>query len=229
MPENDSGNGEELGELVKALKDAIVELKSIVMEAESPYREKPPAIKSVKISNVSEPTEEAREAVHVKPQSVAEVLASQSREKHSGGIAAGIPAKIPPSVDEAKEKIEEALSSKGSSLRELSFRRILKLTRIFFNINKPVLQDNLSKIIHMLELTGYVNEAESELLKLLADLAMDSRKFKVRPEDNVIIAYMIARTLGVEDKEFESDLLEVLYNIAMSGRGEGVGEWASQQ
>ena len=243
MSEGGSGK-EDVKELINALKDAVVELKSLVLEAENPFREKSLVrkvkVKESKSENISYSEKGIEKATSGSEKTVPEptpVLSKGSTVEESTHKTVGIPpspvalkvtqeAGIGKEGEELVGSIEEAVKGvKGG----LSFKKILKLTQLFFNINKPVLQDNLPRIIRLLELTGYVGEVEAELLRLLAGLASDSKKFKVRPEDSVIIAYMIAKTLGVEDKEFEDELLDVLYRIVIGGRGEGVGVWESQQ
>jgi hypothetical protein len=229
---------EDVKELINALKDAVVELKSLVLEAENPFREKP-IVKKVKIEETAASKQSTAEKAIEKPslaseKMIGEPTPAQLQEAPQKILHESI-AKPPSSAAVASvSPQEEELSSIKEAVREirsgtLSFRKILKLTNLFFNINKPVLQDNLPKIIRLLELTGYIGDVEAELLRLLSDLASDSKKFKVRPEDNVIIAYMIAKTLGIEDKEFENDLLDVLYKIVIGGRGEGVSGWENQQ
>ena len=241
MSEKEPGK-EDVKELINALKDAVVELKSLVLEAESPFRDKP-LVKKVKIEEApSQQKQVAEEKAIEKPALASEKLtgeptpARQSIEAVQGlapenvGVA---PARTAVRAVSSKAEGEELAESLKQAVREirggLSFKKILKLTELFFNIRKPVLQDNLPKIIRLLELTGYVGGVEAELLRLLSEMANDSRKFKIRPEDNVIIAYMIAKTLGIEDREFENELLDILYKIVIGGRGEGVSEWESQQ
>ena len=242
MSEKEPGK-EDVKELINALKDAVVELKSLVLEAENPFREKP-IVKKVKIEEApSQQKQIAEEKAIEKPALASEKLtgepapseqsieAAQSLAPETIGVT---PAQAAVQTVPSKLEGEELAESLKQAVREirsggLSFKKILKLTELFFNIRKPVLQDNLPKIIRLLELTGYVGNVEAELLRLLSDMANDSRKFKIRPEDNVIIAYMIAKTLGVEDREFENDLLDILYKIVIGGRGEGVSEWESQQ
>ncbi len=241
MSEKEPGK-EDVKELINALRDAVVELKSLVLEAENPFREKP-IVKKVKIEEATSQQKQVDEEKAIeKPALASEKLtgeptpaeqsigAAQSIAPESIGVA---PARAAVQAVPSKAEGEELAESLRQAVREirggLSFKKILKLTELFFNIRKPVLQDNLPKIIRLLELTGYVGDVEAELLRLLSDMANDSRKFKIRPEDNVIIAYMIAKTLGVEDREFENDLLDILYKIVIGGRGEGVSEWESQQ
>ena len=241
MSEKELGK-EDMKELINALKDAVVELKSLVLEAENPFRDKP-LVKKVKIEEApSQQKQVAGEKAIEKPALASEKLtggptpteqsigATQSLTPENIGVA---PARTGVQAVPSKLEGDELAESLRQAVREirggLSFKKILKLTELFFNIRKPVLQDNLPKIIRLLELTGYVGDVEAELLRLLSDIANDSRKFKIRPEDNVIIAYMIAKTLGVEDREFENELLDILYKIVIGGRGEGVSEWESQQ
>ncbi len=233
---------EDVRELINALKDAVVELKSLVLEAENPFRDKPIA-KKVKIEVApSQQKRIAEEKAIEKPALASEKLTSEPTPtersvRATQGLAPEItgvaPARATVQAIHPKlegEKLTESLKQAVREIRGgLNFKKILKLTELFFNIRKPVLQDNLPKIIRLLELTGYVGGVEAELLRLLSEMANDSRKFKIRPEDNVIIAYMIAKTLGVEDREFENELLDILYKIVIGGRGEGVSEWESQQ
>ena len=241
MSEREPGK-EDVKELINALKDAVVELKSLVLEAENPFREKP-LVKKVKVEEAPSLKKQVVEEKDIeKPVLASEKLtgepapAGQSQEpteRLAPETIGAAPAQAAVKAVSPKAESGELAESLKQAVREirggLSFRKILKLTELFFNIRKPVLQDNLPKIIRLLELTGYVGDVEAELLRLLSEMANDSRKFKIRPEDNVIIAYMIAKTLGVEDREFENDLLDILYKIVIGGRGEGVGEWESQQ
>jgi len=241
MSEKEPGK-EDVKELINALKDAVVELKSLVLEAENPFRERP-IVKKVKVEEApSQQKQIAGEKAIEKPALASEKLtgepapaeqsigAAQSLAPENIGVT---PAQTAVQAVPSKAEREELAESLKQAVREirggLSFKKILKLTELFFNIRKPVLQDNLPKIIRLLELTGYVRDVEAELLRLLSEMASDSRKFKIRPEDNVIIAYMIAKTLGIEDREFENELLDILYKIVIGGRGEGVSEWESQQ
>ncbi len=224
---------EEIKELVNALRDAVVELKSVIMEAESPFREKPlqplPRAKATVEAQRGEAAveEEREEASTQLPSSqIGKPVKTVYKLAVEEGGAKGPPSEASEgqarseAVKGLEKELLERLEAVGAKSSRVRFRQILELLNIFYGISSHQLQDNVSRIIRMLELAGYVGNTESELLRLLAEIADDSRKFKLRPEDNVIVAYLITKTLGMRDPEFEEELLKLLFKMVVE-RGEG--------
>jgi len=207
--------GEDLSQLVEALKEAVMELRETVTELTNPlnklsygseetggasmYRAKVEAIP------LSKPSEEKGKEDTV-PSNTDHELASEApisehntalSSKDQGGIerlmsyvASGVP--------------HSALST------ENKLRRIMRLMRVVFNLRGKVPPELLERYIEIFVGLKLITREDADLVKNVLRAINEGYASGLGPEEQILLMTLLAKGLGINDEVLEEEALRVI-------------------
>jgi len=216
-------SGEDLSQLVKALREAVMELRETVTELTNP-------LNKLSYSNESEGTYNYRAKVEAIPLSN-----KSSEENKSEGLS-------PPSnVDNivSRKETSEALTSKNesvtqdielheSNLESMNYmppraptnqvlgstgsklQRILRLMRVIFNLRGRVSPELLERYIDIFVGLRLITRDEAELVKNVLRAINEGYANGLGPEEQILLMTLLAKGLGINDEVLEEEALRVI-------------------
>ena len=205
---------EEISELVEALKDAVMQLRETLSELNNPLARigvaesaAPQAPGETVEREGGESEEETKEEKTIAKPALHE-------EKHVGpelGEAQLIfgPGTIQAATSEklGKERPELSMTKKEG---ELNIEKVLRLLRLVFELRESVDPSIIEKYVSIYKRLGLVSDDESEVLKDLIDLTIEGSRYGLTVEDHVAVMALLAKTLGIQDKELEEESVKLL-------------------
>jgi len=238
---------EELQELVRALKDTLVDLRAAISELTNP-------LNVMRRYGEMEELEAVRKAVSESTATPYPASAEVSESPQLSGVAEAKELRKPEEVvakeeRPAPERVEER-AAKGVEAREVRRRReveelaavsavpklpkelsLIKLMKMFYMLREKLPSDLLRKYIDLMVSLGKVSEKESEVIKRILEIIDDSAWLGLSVDDQIVIMYILTKALGIKNEELEEELLGILTGKLRSIRGKARGEedWGNQQ
>ena len=227
---------EELQELVRALKDTLVDLRAAISELTNP-------LNVMRRYGEMEELEAVRKAVSESTATPYPASAEVSESPQLSGVAEAKELRKPEEVvakeeRPAPERVEEraakgveelaAVSAVPKLPKELS---LIKLMKMFYMLREKLPSDLLRKYIDLMVSLGKVSEKESEVIKRILEIIDDSAWLGLSVDDQIVIMYILTKALGIKNEELEEELLGILTGKLRSIRGKARGEedWGNQQ
>ena len=215
---------EELKTLVEALRNSVMELRSAISDLTSPFnlmrqaaeREELKAIKEVAEDTGPVPFSASPTAVPTAPQPAG----PQPR------VAVVQPKEAEERVEEVEEKpLPRAVEERPRvARREVPLVKALRLLRLLYTLRGKLSSHNIENLIQLLVVMGVIDEGMADTVRQLLGLVEEGMRSGLTPEDQAVIIYSLAKTLGVEDEEFEEEVASILLK-----RLGGGGIWGSQR
>ncbi|MCD6324003.1 MAG: hypothetical protein J7L55_02700 [Desulfurococcales archaeon] len=186
---------EEISELVNALKEAVMELRETVSELSNPL---------ARIEKV--PVSESREE---KPQRRGEGVRRPEESGEKPGVKESVPV-LTPTLKAEEPRLEVPKLPTPRSVSGMDLRRALRLLRLVLELKGSVTPELIEKYVDLFRKLNLVGEGESEILRDLVTLAAEGSKYGLTAEDHIAVMALLAKTLGIEDRELEEESIKLL-------------------
>lgn len=211
---------EELKELITALKDSIVELKSTLMDAVSPFSK-------MRTSEAERTEEEMLEPVSARgaPTTIAQLHEQPSLPKEEQK-----PIEAEKPKTEKKEESRRTQEAQLPSIPTLTFeetreakrqkapytgidiKKTFKLLKLLYKLNQSLPPESIENYISFMKTMGLIDEKTENALLLLKKMVDSGIQAGLDPEDQIIALYSLAKMLGVTDPELEEEIAFSLAN-----------------
>ncbi len=206
--------GEDLNQLVEALKEAVMELRETVTELTNPlnrlsygseeaggasmYRAK---VESIPLSKPSEEgkedtTSSSADRELIPRASISERSTAMSSkdqgdiERLMGYVASGVP--------------HSMLST------ENKLRRIMRLMRVVFNLRGKVPPELLERYIEIFVGLKLITREDANLVKNVLRAINEGYASGLGPEEQILLMTLLAKGLGINDEVLEEEALQVI-------------------
>lgn len=218
---------DELKTLIEALRSSVMELRSAISDLTSPFNLMRQTAEREELRTIREAAEEAGPvpfsasptAVPAAPQPAGpqpKVAVVQPREVEKAGRRVEEAEKpAPPAVEERPRRVER---------REVPLVKALRLLRLLYTLRGKLSSHNIENLIQLLVAMGVIDEGMANTVRQLLGLVEEGMRSGLSPEDQAVIIYSLAKTLGVEDEEFEEEVASILLK-----RLGGGSIWGSQR
>ena len=218
---------EELKNLVEALKNSIMELRSAISDLTSPFNLMRQAAEKEELKAIREAAEDTG-PVPFSASPAAVPIATRPAGPQPE-VAVARPKEV---VEEKpKERVERVVPPKPSieemrpaERREVPLIKALRLLRLLYTLRGKLSSHNIENLVQLLVVMGAIDEGMANTVRQMLSLVEEGMRSGLSPEDQAVIIYSLAKTLGVEDEEFEEEVASILLK-----RLGGGGIWGSQQ
>ncbi len=250
---------EELKELVKALKDTLVDLRAAISELTNPLNvmrrygelEELEAVKKAATEHAVPPysarVEESQVPQVKEVKELAELKESKRVEEELVHEGKHEKERVTAKVEQPPAEIKRELGEEGKAPpyvpeevavpTQISGRKtprefsLIKLMKMFYMLREKLPSDLLRKYIDLMVSLGKVSKEESEVIRRILEIIDDSAWLGLSVDDQIVIMYILSKALGVRNDELEEELLGILTSKLRSVRSKMRGEedWGSQQ
>ncbi|MEB3859636.1 MAG: hypothetical protein LRS43_00335 [Desulfurococcales archaeon] len=243
----DAGQASELRELkdlVEALRESVVELKSALSELSNPFNMmRKPGKEEDEESSSSEPLVPLSASQSISPSPVHAMMPHTLKEeretkpawseREAEGRASGKEREALEEegkgdggrIEEAMEAAREAYTQlQGLEERTGGRINLARLIRIMYMIRRKAPKDNLESMIEILDMVRIIPSDMKEVMLKVADLVEKARESGISPERQLILLYALAKASGAYDGALEEEAMS--YILEMLDGGE---DWERQQ
>jgi hypothetical protein len=208
----------EMKELVKLLRETLVELRGIADQLGNPIvpQVRPPSIKG-KETIKEEAQEVNEEAGH-------EHMLIEGETSEKIGVGKN-------EVNYLKKG--PVLLAQGSELKKIPTAsatmkgrepiRLLRLAKLIYELSEKVPPEYFVKLAEFVGTLGLTDKEQVEALKALIEIVKMSNEYGLSLEESLALLVLILRELGVDDREMVDEVLKRVV------RGQGAARWESQQ
>lgn len=208
--------GEDLNQLVEALKEAVMELRETVTELTNPlnrlsyggegtggtssYRTKVEAIPLSK--PVNEKNRESTASDSTDSKLVSETLVSRPDTT--------------PSSSEGKSDLKELVGYVPLGVTRLALsdenklRRIMRLMRVMFNLRGRVPPELLERYIEIFVGLRLITRDDADLVKNVLRAINEGYASGLGPEEQILLMTLLAKGLGINDEVLEEEALRII-------------------
>ncbi len=205
----EAGKKEEVEELVNALKEAVMELRETLSELNNPLARLGGTQPQPREGGRGEGVEEASKSEGVVEEKPQEVTAPTLTVKEI--------------VEPKLERFEGV--ERGGGAIGVDLKRALRMLKMIFELREAVEPPLLERYVDIFRKLGLVGESEKEVLKDLIDIAVEGGKAGLTAEDHIAVMALLAKTLGIQDKELEEESFKLLLRrVKDRVRGSGSSE-----
>ncbi len=212
--------GEDLNQLVEALKEAVMELRETVTELTNPlnrlsysgnteeantYRTKVEAIP------LSKPTEKKGEE-ETTSSSTDRKLASEALASESSTTVSGDQGSIRKLMSYVTSEAPYSAINTGNRLR-----RIMRLMRVIFNLRGKIPPTLLEQYIEIFVGLGLITRDDADLVKNVLRAINEGYASGLGPEEQILLMTLLAKGLGINDEALEEEALRVIAENLVKG------------
>ncbi len=218
---------DELKTLVEALRNSVMELRSAISDLTSPFNLMRQAAEREELKAIREATEDAGPVpFSASPTAVPTAPRPAGPEPRVTVVQPKEAVKVEKPVEEAERPQPVAMEERPRVVarREVPLVKALRLLRLLYTLRSKLSSHNIENLIQLLVVMGAIDEGMADTVRQLLSLVEEGMRSGLSPEDQAVIIYSLAKTLGVEDEEFEEEVASILLK-----RLGGGGIWGSQQ
>ena len=237
-PQAGSGEAGEIKELVSALKDALVDLRTAISEITNPlnimrrYGEVEELQKIMKstgkggsLPSLPTPISASREVAEVPPTAIPQqppttkVQVIEPKIKQEERAPEGIEGSSREFMEEhEKEETSKSLEREVSrSHRPIALvgnmPKLIKLIKTIYMLREKLPSDILSKYVDLLSSMGFVPKEEGDVVKKLFEVIDEGMNKGLSIEDQLIVLHILTRSLDIESEELEEEVLKILSSM----------------
>lgn len=184
----------ELAQLVRALREAVVELREALGELGNPLTQAATAGKPEEIVSVLDKTEGDVNGDEVKRDAPSE------KEK---------PVSVP-------LEIKRVIRKAGVEGKHVDMKNLVKFMRLANLMLDKVDKDMLMYYITFMNKLKLVKDEELELLKVIIDLVDEARKRSLSVEEQIAIFSVMAENFGFRDELVDSELMTYVLKLIVN-------------
>jgi len=184
----------ELSQLVKALREAVIELRETLGELGNPLTQAVTASNSEEVISASGKTEGSAEGDDVRE--------NVPTEKE----------KSVPSLLEVRGAVKKA----GVEGKQANMKNLVKFMRLVNLMLDKIDKDMLMYYITFMNKLKLVKNEELELLKAVIDLVDEARKRSLSVEEQIALFSVIAENFGFRDEVVDSELMTYVLKLIVS-------------
>ncbi len=206
--------GEDLSQLVEALKEAVMELRETVTELTNPLNRLSYSSEGTEGTNnykakveaipLSKPTEE---------RSKEDTILSSADSELVSGTSASKPGAMPSEEKSDLEKLVSYVSPGATHLalgNENKLRRIMRLMRVVFNLRGKVPPELLERYIEIFVGLRLITREDADLVKNVLRAINEGYASGLGPEEQILLMTLLAKGLGINDEVLEEEALRVI-------------------
>ncbi len=227
-----SRESEELRELIETLRESIVDLKSVLMDLSNPIgrlrgrevreeereereeeekeHEVPPLSASAEIMPrtpvVIERMQEAR-----RRESRKEVSRGKSVEEEVRGAG-----EIEAKAEEERRGVEKKITVEAE---KVELKKVARILRLLHKLAEKIPSESIDYYIKLIQVLGVADSKSIKIVKSIKKIVESGLRTGLSPEDQLIAIYGLAKALGVNDPEFENEVLLLMIDKIRGGGG----------
>jgi len=229
------GSGDELRELVEALRRAILDLRSAIDEISNPIIPRPQAADRGDDSGAGAAGGAGEESGGSRPPQGGRGLHEAPGGSDSGGepskpteppAGVGFPRQRGPGNGGAALPALEAPAAPPASPRarpRLSLEKLAGLLRLAYELQSRVPAEYLAGMVDILHDSGLISSRQREALRRLIEIARTGYEHGVGVDESIAILAAIARELGIDVSAVTEELVKAVL------RRRGGESWGSPQ
>lgn len=184
----------ELAQLVKALKETVVDLKEALGELSNPL---------------------TQAATANKPEEIVSILDRAEGDVNGDEVKEGIPSGKEKSASTPLE-IRGAIRKAGVERKHVDMKNLVKFMRLANLMLDKIDKDMLTYYINFMNKLKLVKDEELELLKVIIELVDEARKRSLSVEEQVAIFSVIAENFGFRDELIDSELMTYVLKLIVN-------------
>ena len=215
---------EELEELMKALRAAIMELRSTIDELTNPVVPPPTPIRTPKQAKQAREAGGGEKPAATQPASPSPARPAEkatAAQPSAQPTAIARPAQLAPQV--VAGPAQAILGGSGAEGVEVTLDRLARLIRLVYELQARVPPEYLSGLADILYGSGLIDEAQRDTLKRIVDLARLGFEHGLSVDESVAILAALAKELGLDVTAITEELVRAVL------RRRGAERWESQQ
>ncbi|MCE4612222.1 MAG: hypothetical protein F7C07_00090 [Desulfurococcales archaeon] len=237
----------ELKDLVEALRESIIELRSALSEINNPFNVmRKPGKEEDEESSSSEPLIPLSASQNISPHPLHSIVAQpageakaqvreQAKENKGGyskpearaaglgdheSVEAGALHYYPETARDRKRHNALQASVDGGKLRI----NLPRLIRVMYLVRKKAPKENLDAMIEILDRVGLIPGDLKDVMLKVADLVEKARESGIPPEKQLILLYALAKASGVRDGSLEEEAMGYILDMLDGGE-----DWEKRQ
>jgi len=218
--ENREKELEELKELISALKDSIVELKSTLMDAVSPFskmrtseveRTEEEMLEPVSARGAPSPMVQLAEQPSLPKEELRPIETEKPKVEIKEEIRKTAETKLPGIPSLVAEEAREIKRQKAP-LVGIDIKKTFKLLKLLYRLTQSLPPESIENYISFMKTLGLIDEKTENALLLLKKMVDSGVQAGLDPEDQIIALYSLAKMLGITDPELEEEIAFSLAN-----------------
>ena len=213
------GKGEDLGQLVEALKEAVMELRETVTELTNPLN---------RLSYSGE-GEGEKDNYRAKVEAIPLSKPSEGKGKEDTIPSSTIHESVPEApiseqrtvLPEGENNLERLMNytSLGTRRQALSteskLRRIMRLMRVVFNLRGRIPPELLERYVDIFVGLRLISKDDADLVKSVLKAINEGYASGLGPEEQILLMTLLAKGLGINDEALEEEALRVIAESLM--------------
>lgn len=209
----------ELKSTVNELKTALAEIKAALADLTGPFSYyKPPVEEKREAQLTPVPSQQPVPPATTSTPGVPEKPTSPAREGEKPSTP--VLEKVLPAMEEAERIIRE----ERSRLVGASLKRVLGLMKTLYEIRRLYPKASVEDVINLLDQLSIINKNEVSILKAAMNTVENSLRENIKPEENMLLIYLLLRNLGVRDEALEEEVLRTVMDSLSTMRKKPRGE-----
>jgi hypothetical protein len=209
----------ELKSTVNELKTALAEIKAALADLTGPFSYyKPPVEEKREAQLTPVPSQQPVPPATTATPGAPEKPTSPAREGEKPSTP--VLEKVLPAMEEAERIIRE----ERSRLVGASLKRVLGLMKTLYEIRRLYPKASVEDVINLLDQLSIINKNEVSILKAAMNTVENSLRENIKPEENMLLIYLLLRNLGVRDEALEEEVLRTVMDSLSTMRKKPRGE-----
>jgi len=209
----------ELKSTVNELKTALAEIKAALADLTGPFSYyKPPVEEKREAQLTPVPSQQPVPLATTATPGAPEKPTSPAREGEKPSTP--VLEKVLPAMEEAERIIRE----ERSRLVGASLKRVLGLMKTLYEIRRLYPKASVEDVINLLDQLSIINKNEVSILKAAMNTVENSLRENIKPEENMLLIYLLLRNLGVRDEALEEEVLRTVMDSLSTMRKKPRGE-----
>lgn len=184
----------ELAQLVKALREAVVELREALGELGNPL---------------------TQAATAGKPEEIVSVLDKTESDVNGDEVKGGTPFEKEKSVS-APIEVRRVIRKADVEGKRVDMKNLVKFMRLANLMLDKVDKDMLMYYVTFMNKLKLVKDEELELLKVIIDLVDEARKRSLSVEEQIALFSVIAENFGFRDELVDSELMTYVLKLIVN-------------
>jgi len=212
----------ELKATTSELKSALAEIKALLADLTGPYsyyRPKEEAERVQQLAVSATATEGRAEGPEAGAQAQSQVQAQARAPRAVEGVAAK------PSAPRELEALADILGEASRVVKEersvlagVSLKQAVSLLRTAYELLKLYPKSSVERMLELAEQLRVLSKDEVAILRTTLNIAEQSLKEDITPEENTMLMYMLLKGVGVKEESIEEEVVRTVLSTMSSIR-----------
>ncbi len=208
--EKERTGGEDVSQLIQALKEAVMELRETVTELTNPLN-KLESRSDAEISSIHRSLNRKVEMIPINSNKSVESIEPANKEGLSTDN--NISRKSNEELSKIIEEDKLILAPTISRARRRGVQKILRLMKALFSLRNRVPPSILERYIDVFAKLGMISSDDAGIAKELLKAIEEGYSKGLGVEDQILLLTLLAKGLGITDESLEEETLGIIANI----------------